>query len=102
MNALAWNAGQTSPAQVLEQRYRAPALGLSQRIERGDLGLSQQEMDALRDTCDGGPGSANGQLALLSERPELAALLPPAEAAVLIRAAIAARVKLPLLLQCVG
>jgi hypothetical protein len=101
-NQLAWSAAQAMPLSTLEARYRAPALGLSQRVAQGELGLSQQEADALRDSCDGGPDAVNAQLALLAELPELAALLPPNEAAALVRAAISTRLKLPMLLQCIG
>ena len=101
-NQLAWNAAQALPASALEARFRAPALTLAARAAQSDLGLSPHEADALRDACDGGPDSVNAQLALLAERPELAALLPPAEAAALVRAAISARLKLPMLLQCIG
>lgn len=99
-NSLAWNAAQTQRADVLEQRYRAPALGLAHRIEKSDVGLASDEVDELRAACDAGFDGA--QLALLIQQPDLSGLLAPTEAASVIRAAIAARAKVPALLQCIG
>ena len=101
-NALAWNAGQTQSAAALAQRYLGPAQHLMERVARDAVGLSPEEAVALRDACDGRADAANAQLSLLMQRPELAALLPPADAAALVRAAIVARIKLPMLLQCIG
>lgn len=99
-NTLAWSAAQTHGAATLEQRYRAPALALARRIENNDIGLATEEVDGLRAACDAGFDAA--QLALLMNKPELSALLAPAEASGVIRAAVAARVKVPALLQCIG
>lgn len=99
-NTLAWNAAQTRGAAELEQRYRVPALGLQRRIEQNDVGLGTEEVDGLRSACDAGADTA--QLSLLLQQPELSTLLAPADAAAVVRAAIAARAKVPPLLQCIG
>jgi hypothetical protein len=99
-NTLAWNAAQGQSASALEQRFRAPAVGLAKRIHDNDVGLGNDELEALRATCDTGFDAA--QLALLMQRPELSGLLAPAEAASVVRAAIGARAKVPPLLQCIG
>jgi hypothetical protein len=99
-NTLAWNAAQAESASSLDQRFRAPAIHLAKRIHDNDVGLGNDEIDALRTTCDAGFDAA--QLALLMQRPELSALLAAAEAAAVVRAAISARAKVPALLQCIG
>jgi len=99
-NSLAWNAAQAQRREALEQRYRAPAIALARRIDRGEIGLSSEEVDGLRMSCDAGFDAA--QLVLLLQQPELSGLLAPAEAADVVRAAVAARAKVPPLLQCIG
>lgn len=101
-NTLAWSAAQLAPAAELEQRYRAPVAGLMQRIAAGPVGLSPGESDALRAGCDDEQETSRAQLALVVQRPELAALLRPSDAGAWVHAALAARVKLPTLLSCIG
>jgi len=99
-NSLAWNAAQAQRGETLVERYRAPAIALAQRIDRGDVGLSSEEVESLRTSCEVGFDTA--QLVLLLQQPELSALLAPTEAGDVIRAAVAARAKVPALLQCIG